>query len=1135
MKAIFFILFSVAMFLLADNAAAQNRSNYMIEAENFQFRGGWVVENVYGGVASANKIIRVFSGKNAVADALTVINIETEGSYTVWVRCPDFPKDRPGTRLYKINVNDVELPAVGKHGKEGYFWENAGNAKLRKGQNVMKLIDLNSFGRCDAIMLSMDVSFDPNQYKLPELQKFIVQPVAVKAATQLPATSQPAVVTAASKTVAKIENGNIQLRFVVDALSGGQKIVAKTDVKKDGAWININPYAEDHRVYVIKADDPQLTHGTFFPSWTNTRGGSTINVEGRTYNVVDAESVFNPFFAGVLSEAVATGAKNISNSAIEVRYQLTDGSALTGVWSVDKSGNFLSVKLNYKVGQTAYYSLAVAAFQSLPAERVSNVQMPPMFQYKRLSPQAKMATSAMMPQPLSIVETNLPSGKFSYFAAPDATAFQPDDWGTAMKAPYGFTLKNEANGVQPVVFSPVLGLANSKFNAGQTIERNFVIGAVAADWGTAMEQLSDKLYRVKDYRTQQTSLTTAAFNMIDLIKNTESSGWDASMKAFYDIEGDPKTAPTVVHSSPLTMLSAAVLTNDEDFYVTRALPTIEYTLSRSGFRWATDLVPSSFNTTRKTLQLNPFASQFTTAYYEGLQQLLGEKNPWINTIAMPGDSVRKTIGYAVDVQAWPQLLAAYRLTKNKKWLELAKTNADIFITRQVYNNSTTPIGKGPFYNATFYANWWELLDLYEATNDPKYLKAAEESAFQTIAGIRSYPMVRDSVLTIHPGGKFENDARLWWKGRGLYRLGFPRVAGDAPEKQVKQSLVSPVGLGFEQPETYFVPDRQVRPVFMSSWAPNLLRLYQHTKREIFRTYARNAVIGRFGNYPGYYAMGFSDIPQSPEFPYKGPDVSSIYYHHIPPHLSFTLDFLITEAVERSNGKISFPFSKQDAFVWFDNRIYGAGRGVVYDDKNVKLWMRKDLVQLNTAEVNYVTGISNDRFWILLSGENEKAAEVSLKLGKEILVQSPANASLYSGTKTKPSSVKINGDELSIQMHAKGFVAVSIPVTKTPAPSSMASVKNGMQVIDAGEPWGKVFTYRIRSPFGWDSIYGFAETAPIENASVDILYDGKTISKSAYPFEWSMIKIDPMKKVELKLKFNANGSVKEQVITMEGIE
>ena len=98
---------------------------------------------------------------------------------------------------------------------------------------------------------------------------------------------------------------------------------------------------------------------------------------------------------------------------------------------------------------------------------------------------------------------------------------------------------------------------------------------------------------------------------------------------------------------------------------------------------------------------------------------------------------------------------------------------------------------------------------------------------------------------------------------------------------------------------------------MSNWAPHLLRLFQYTRKPIYETYARNGVIGRFTNYPGYYATGYTDITLSPDFPYKGPDVSSIYYHHIPPHLAFTWDYLVSEAIERSRGiSISHPASRK---------------------------------------------------------------------------------------------------------------------------------------------------------------------------------------------------------------------------------
>jgi hypothetical protein len=1135
MKNVYLAIVCLLSVALPFRGNAQNKTTYLIEAESFQFRGGWVVESVPGAKVSGNKIARVFSGKSVVPDALTVIDIKNTDSYTVWVNSPDFPNDHPGTRLFKVAVNQQELPALGKHGKNGYYWEKAGVVNLTKGQNVLQLKALNSFVRCDAIILSSEVGFDPNNQSLVALQQYRVAPLVMKTIAKNPEEKHSATITAASVPVAEIAGENIRLRFVKEPSDVSNKLVAKTDIKKNGIWVNMNPDAGDHKVYVITADDPQLSYGTFFPSWSNTKGSDSINVNGKPYKVVDADNLLNPFYSGIVDEAIPIQVNRLNPKSIEVEYRTNHGLKVKGVWSIETKSNHLSVKLNCIAPKGGYYSFAIAAFQSLQIERVTNVQMPPMFQYKRLSPQAKMLTSAMMPQPLAIVETNLPSGQFCLFVAPDVKALPANDWGTGKLAPYGFTLKNELNNVQPVIFSPVLGLSNSMFKAGETIERSFVIGAVPANWNNALEYISDQIYQVKDYRQQQISLTDAVFNMIDLIKNAESSGWDSTLKGFFDIEGNPKTAPTVVQSSPLTILSAAVITKDEDFYLTRALPTIEYTLSRSGFRWATDLVPTAFNTTRKTLMLNPFSSQFTTAYYEGLNSLLGEANPWISEIAMPGNEVRKTTGYSVEVPAWTQLLAAYRLTKDVKWLNLAKAGADVYITKQVYTNSFVPLSKGPFYNASFYANWWEFLDLYETTKDEKYLKAAEASAFHTIAGIRSYPLVQDTTQIIHPNNQFEGNTTMWWKGKKLYRLGYPRVAGDAPEKRVSQGLVSPVGLGFEQPETYFDPDKTVRPVYMSSWAPNLLRLYQYTHREIFNTYSRNAVIGRFGNYPGYYATGFTDITLSKDFPYKGPDVSSIYYHHIPSHLSFTMDYMITGAIERSNGKVSFPYGKQDAFVWFDNRVYGAGKGIVYDDQDVQLWIRKGLVEINSPEVNYVTGISKDRFWVLLSSESRKAMPLTLTISKDAGILPQAGASVYTNAGTKKSAIKMADHKINVMVSAKGFTAISFPLAQKSIKPEVEPVRDGMKILDLGEPWGKVFTYRIRSPFGWDSIYGFAETAPITDANVEISYKGKAITKTAYPFEWSIYKIDPKEKVELKIKFTSNGTVKEETITMKGVQ
>ena len=118
-----------------------------------------------------------------------------------------------------------------------------------------------------------------------------------------------------------------------------------------------------------------------------------------------------------------------------------------------------------------------------------------------------------------------------------------------------------------------------------------------------------------------------------------------------------------------------------------------------------------------------------------------------------------------------------------------------------------------------------------------------------------------------------------------------------PSKNVPAWMVANSGLGVEQLSTYYdsIGNRGMQNILMSAWAPHLLRLYNQTGREIFLDYARNGVIGRFANYPGYYVSGYTDAYLDPCYPCCGPDVTDIYYHHIPAQSAFALDFLMAEA------------------------------------------------------------------------------------------------------------------------------------------------------------------------------------------------------------------------------------------------
>lgn len=1131
----YFYLVAICCFLGV--SAVQAQTAYLVEAEDFQFKGGWQVEKVPGIAVSNHTILRVFSGKVKAPDALTVINIKTAGTFAVWVRTPDYPANQPGTRLFQVAVNGQALEnESGQHGKEGYYWEKAGTAALDAGENVITLRDTKgNFGRCDAILLT-GLNVDPNEEKLAALQRFKIAPLTV---TYIPPAITArsigvAKISSNAKVIAAVSNGKLRLQFVTAAVSDGPpRIVAMNSFRKDNRWIDVPANGDANRIFLLSTHDPQISFGSFFPSRNGSTAYGSFQSRGKTFRVLSPESLSNPFLAGLRRECFPVSVKQLRSNTIEVTYQTADKETVKGIWELANGSSHLLLTLTYIPKEAGYYSLAVSAFSGVQKEQVAAIQLPPMFQYQRIPEHPVMLPAAMMPQPLAMMETKQGTGSVTAFITGTPTDF-PLAWGEAFASPMGFAIKNLENDVQPVAFSPVLGLDDSQLAAGKALTREFALGALPSGWNDAMEYISDSIYKVKDYRTQSgTSLTETVFNITELIRNDTAAGWAPSLKGFYDIEADPAITPTVVQAAPLAVISAAVLEKDEDFYISRALPTIEYTLSRSGFRWSRGISGTSFNRDKQSLVLSPFNSQFTTAYYEGLHQLLGGANPWLEDIALPGNKIRPTKGYSVNIPAWTQELAAYRLTKNKSWLDAATTHAKEFIASEVYGSKTQPLGKQPFYNAAFYAYWWELTDLFEVTSDTAFLTAAATSAFQTLAGVRVYPEVTDQLQTIHPGNKYDGNTTMWWKGGEKYRLGFPRKNGDAPEKQVSQSLVSPVGLGFEQPYTFFDPGKLVRPVFMSSWAPHLLRLFRDDHRKIFETYARNAVIGRFTNYPGYYATGFTDITMQPDFPYKGPDVSSVYYHHIPPHLAFTLDFLVTEAIQRSEGKVNFPYGKQDGFVWFNNRIFGGGSGNIFDDKQVRLWMKRGLVTIDRRELNYVTGISADRFWVLLLNESPDALNADINIGKEVDVKDNAAATYYARAAASPAVLPMNNRQLRISVAGKGFAAFSLPLTVKKETKYIAPVKNGMQVLDLGMGVGKCYAFRIRSPFGWDAIYTYLESPPEAGLQAAFVLNGENRGLTAYPYESSFYPLNAAKDAVLKVKVRtSSGAEKEGTIKFD---
>ena len=1093
----------------------------LVEAEDFQFRGDWTKNSDSQTLGQA-----LLLTQGADSDAMSVVSIVRAGDYNVWVRSRDYETD-PGKRRFQLALDGALFEReFGAHGTVGWKWEKAGARQLDAGDHVLALHDsARYYGRCDAILLTTG-DLDPNAQSKSALEAQRVAPKAVEAQLATPFAPAPAT-QGEPREVAKLENENLRIRFLsaTDA-EGKTQIVRETAMRDGGKW-RVVP-ATQEKLWLQFAPQTTLNTGAMTPAW-DTPGNAApkydFTVGGQTYQT--AEGGNNPFWAAPAQALLARAARQTGAGAVELTLQTPDGIAATGRWELKDKARDAQFSLEMKAPRDGFYSVGFSPFGAWTREQLQYDLLPPLFQFQRLPQAPVLLGSNVTPQPLALAQVAPDGAPMTLGVAADPARL-PFEWATPTNAVYGFSLLNAQKQVQPTIFAPVLGTPRSKFAQGAPISLSWRVISQPGDWKDALEYASNDIFGVRDYRKPYgASLSDAAFNMIELMKSDFASGWDAKLKGFLNIEAKNVAS----QSAPLAVVSAAILTCDEELYRTRALPTIEYTLSRPGAHFGTsvpDTFPPYINEEGTKLQVP--SEYFGLAYWQGLDELLGRDNPWIEEIAAPDGQPRLRTSFQA-MPRWSETLAAYRLKPDAKTLEQVETEADAWMKTEVYGRKTADLGFTPFYNMSFIPYWWDLLDLYELTHEQRYLDAAQEGAFNTIAGLWSHPRVPDGEVTIHPDGEFGGEDRLWYRGDKPYRLGAPRRAGDTPTKQVPAWLVAQMGLGLEQPSTYYGAGKgNMRNIMMESWAPNLLRLYRYTGREIFRTYARNGAISRFGNYPGYYLSGYTDLPLSPQYPIVGPDVTSLYYHHIPAQLAWTLDFLVTEAGARAQGKIAFPYVKQQGYVWFSNRIYGGQAGEVFGDKSARLWLDPKAATAQSSALNTLLARGDNRVWIIVMNEADAPTTAPLALDKSALGL-VGDAYTIHDQNGAVKTAKL-GNNPTVTVPAKGLVALSFP-TRPQTPTPIKPLQGGRASQKLEGDWGRLEAFRIRSPFAKDSIYVVLTGRPTEGARATLKIDGMApVESSSYPFEFSVYPLPMNKDVAFSVQtVDADGKARDSKSVM----
>ncbi|MDR3140675.1 MAG: FAD-dependent oxidoreductase [Tannerellaceae bacterium] len=149
-------------------------SDYYMETESFDDRGGWVVDN-QSMMQMGSPYLMAHGLGVPVRDASHVARLSKGGRFRVWVRTRDWVKTwgkeyAPGR--FEVRFDNIPLDTVFGTKSADWRWQDGGTVKLKAGDCRITLHDLTGFnGRCDAIYLTTNLKHVPPE-DMPALTDF---------------------------------------------------------------------------------------------------------------------------------------------------------------------------------------------------------------------------------------------------------------------------------------------------------------------------------------------------------------------------------------------------------------------------------------------------------------------------------------------------------------------------------------------------------------------------------------------------------------------------------------------------------------------------------------------------------------------------------------------------------------------------------------------------------------------------------------------------------------------------------------------------------------------------------------------------------------------------------------------------
>jgi hypothetical protein len=696
------------------------------------------------------------------------------------------------------------------------------------------------------------------------------------------------------------------------------------------------------------------------------------------------------------------------DGGVEIFFKETDFGKLKVLFRL---GNEMpTIDIEFVPNKNGFFSIGYVGAESFGLPAVEEIWQPLIWQEKRFPSQSFLSLAFHTPVPATLVQ----HGEITYGVLAHPKEFPYSPLPKMDNSRFGVAVRNKEGMAQPMLFAPVLGGTESKMIKGQSFGFTMMAYAIKSNLVNAYADIAQHIYGFADYRRNDIATLNTTFENIVDYSLTDYAWFVDSLKGCAYSTDVPGAVKNVSSLHPLEL---AMVTDNKEMYYQRAYPILEYMLSRQKFLFSLDSGQKIQSPSRNLWGPIAPISELTALY-----SITGASNPFL--IKLAKDEYESARIRNLDVKEkgknWENALAIYKATEDKSWLLEAKTMADDYLNNRVYKRQqdfNDPHSPGCFFWTGFTNNWIGLIELYEATGDEKYLKAAHDGARHYAMFCWMGPVIPDDSILVNKGGK----APHYW-----YLAGKGHKQMDVDEAYAPAWRLSEIGLTAESSGT----STGHRAIFMANYAPWMLRLGYYTGDQFLQDIAKAAVIGRYRSFPGYHInterTTVYEKVDYPLKPHKDLGYNSFHYNHIMPMASMLLDYLVTDAFVRSKGAIRFPSEFIEGYAYLQNKFYGHKPGKFYG-KKASLWMPENLVKSSSVELNYISARGDGSLLVAFMNQSNEAIKSNLSFNGDILKLNPQKSYkvvVWVDNK-KQGILQMKGGEIDIIVPKKGLTVLEI--------------------------------------------------------------------------------------------------------------